>query len=83
MTEMKPTEQFSNEIVELAHSKYELNVNDTIRSCIQVAVSVAAHETKIGEEAKIKEKLLEIIGESFDVALHSVRSENPDIILNQ
>ena len=83
MTEMKPTEQFSNEIVELAHSKYELNVNDTIRSCIQVAVSVAAHETKIGEEKLIKEKLLEIIGESFDVALQSVRNENSDIVFNQ
>ena len=73
MIDIPQSTQLANKIIELASQKYKLDINDTIRACIKVAASVAAHETKLGEEEKVKAKLLEIIGEAFDEALVSVR----------
>ena len=73
MIELSPSTKLANEIIELASQKYELDINDTIRACLKVAASVAAHETKIDEEEKVKAKLLQLVGEAFDEALVSVR----------
>lgn len=73
MIELSPSTKLANEIIELASQKYKLDINDTIRACLKVAASVAAHETKIDEEEKVKAKLLQLVGEAFDEALVSVR----------